>query len=745
MSALGELKLEEGTFFDFVTHHPSTAAVTDADSGPTAEVFEDATDTTVVALTVTKRTSKTGNYRCPVTAAAADGFEVGKTYNVVASATVNSIAGKGIIGRFKVRARGKDDLAFPATSGRSMVVDAAGLVDANMVKAGPTGSGTAQTARDIGASVLLSPGTGTGQLSITSGVVGADMVQVSGDSAVADLIEALFDGTAGPVAAQGISDKGIAQSVSGDEVVIRAAAAFGDDTLRGQTLAMLGSDQGYWQSRVIASNVGATDTVTLDEAYEVEPTGTLSYFIFMTAPGSAAGGLDAAGVRAAVGLASANLDTQLGDLPTNAELATSQASADDATLAAIAALNNLNAAGVRAAVGLASANLDTQLADLPTNAELATSQAGADDATLAAIAALNNLSAAQVNAEVDTALADIHLDHLLAATYDPASKPGAADALLNELVESDGGVARFTANALEEAPSGTGASAASIVAAMFTEDTGETEGDAVPGSVVYEIVQNAGGGGGLDAAGVRAAVGLASANLDTQLADLPTNAELATSQAAADDATIAAIAALNNLSIANVRTAVGLASANLDTQLAALPTAVENASQVRTELGTELGRLDAAISTRSTVTTAQVNAEADTALADVGLTSVVTGRVDAAISTRATPAQVATELGTYDAPTKAELDAAVASLNDVSAADVLSQVQSALTATVADSVPADGTRPSIAQGIYMITQFMLERQVSGTTLLVKKPDGTTTLLTLTLGDATSPTSITRAS
>lgn len=42
-----------------------------------------------------------------------------------------------------------DDLAFPATSGRSMVVDAAGLVDANMVKAGPTGTGTAQTAGDI--------------------------------------------------------------------------------------------------------------------------------------------------------------------------------------------------------------------------------------------------------------------------------------------------------------------------------------------------------------------------------------------------------------------------------------------------------------------------------------------------------------------------------------------------------------------------------------------------------------------
>ncbi len=71
-----------------------------------------------------------------------------------------------------------DDLAFPATSGRSMVVDASGLVDANMVKLGPSGSGTAQTARDVGASVLLSTGTGTGQIDFTSGVVKSNMVQI---------------------------------------------------------------------------------------------------------------------------------------------------------------------------------------------------------------------------------------------------------------------------------------------------------------------------------------------------------------------------------------------------------------------------------------------------------------------------------------------------------------------------------------------------------------------------------------
>lgn len=62
----------------------------------------------------------------------------------------------------------------------------------------------------------------------------------------------------------------------------------------------------------------------------------------------------------------------------------------------------------------------------------------------------NTITTAQVNTEVDTALADIHLDHLFQTNYDPAAKPGSPTALLNELIESDGGVSRFTANALEQ-------------------------------------------------------------------------------------------------------------------------------------------------------------------------------------------------------------------------------------------------------------------------------------------------------
>jgi hypothetical protein len=103
---------------------------------------------------------------------------------------------------------------------------------------------------------------------------------------------------------------------------------------------------------------------------------------------------------AGAGLTALATQTSVNDLPTNSELATALASADDAVLAAIGLLNNLSSAGaqsaaaaalaaygaatgadvaalndlsaadVRAAVGLAAANLDAQLTDLPTGAEL---------------------------------------------------------------------------------------------------------------------------------------------------------------------------------------------------------------------------------------------------------------------------------------------------------------------------------------------------------------------------------------
>jgi hypothetical protein len=62
----------------------------------------------------------------------------------------------------------------PQTTTGQLSVDANGRVDVIKI------AGTTQTARDIGASVLLSSGTGTGQLDFTSGVVKANATQILG-------------------------------------------------------------------------------------------------------------------------------------------------------------------------------------------------------------------------------------------------------------------------------------------------------------------------------------------------------------------------------------------------------------------------------------------------------------------------------------------------------------------------------------------------------------------------------------
>lgn len=86
----------------------------------------------------------------------------------------------------------------------------------------------------------------------------------------------------------------------------------------------------------------------------------------------------------------------------------------------------------------------------------------------------------------------------------------------------------------------------------------------------------------------------------------------------------------------------------------------------------------------------------------------------------------------------------IAALENISAAEVNAEVVDVLrTDTIPDSIAADGSASTIAQAIYLMLQFLTEKAVSGTTVTVNKPDGTTALATFTLDDGTSPTSITR--
>lgn len=100
------------------------------------------------------------------------------------------------------------------------------------------------------------------------------------------------------------------------------------------------------------------------------------------------------------------------------------------------------------------------------------------------------------------------------------------------------------------------------------------------------------------------------------------------------------------------------------------------------------------------------------------------------LDSTAVQSAAAAALTAYDPPTKAEVDTAVAGL---------------LTTQMAESYNADGTAPTLAQSLFVVMQRLTESSISGTSVTVKRLDGSTTAYTLTLNDATTPTSSTRAS
>ncbi|RVC72658.1 hypothetical protein EN745_34050, partial [Mesorhizobium sp. M4A.F.Ca.ET.022.05.2.1] len=164
------------------------------------------------------------------------------------------------------------------TAGRTATVDANGRVDLGSI------GGTAQTARDIGASVLLSSGTGTGQVSLTAGIAAVNVTQ--------------FGGAAGTFA-------------SGRPEVNTTHAA--------------GT---AWNSGAITANTFAAGAITaakfaanaLDAVWSTATRVLTAGTNIVLAKGTGVTGfndLDAAGVRGAVGMASANLDTQLSTLSGN--------------------------------------------------------------------------------------------------------------------------------------------------------------------------------------------------------------------------------------------------------------------------------------------------------------------------------------------------------------------------------------------------------------------------------------------
>lgn len=120
---------------------------------------------------------------------------------------------------------------------------------------------------------------------------------------------------------------------------------------------------------------------------------------------------------------------------------------------------------------------------------------------------------------------------------------------------------------------------------------------------------------------------------------------------------------------------------------------------------------------------AQVNAEADQALAD------------------------------YDGPTNTEMLSAFSALNNLAAGAAMTLTAGERNAIAdaylarslgTEAVSADGAVPTVAQAFFEMLSLLGEFSISGTTITCKKRDGSTVLFTSTLDSATAPTSRTRA-
>ena len=409
----------------------------------------------------------------------------------------------------------------------------------------------------IGASEIADGGitsTEFGTGAITATVIAADAIGASelaadaigaSEIAAGAIAEDAYDTTAGSFKPLGIIDQGTAQSATATTVVLRSAAAFGDDTILGATIVACGSTQGYCQSGVITDYVNSTDTATV-ATWGVTPSGTVTYYVFGTAPSSGGGGgLDAAGVRAAIGLASANLDTQLTAIDDYV----------DTEVAAI--LDDTGTSGVQIPAGeIVAATFGAGAIDA---AAIATDAIGAAEIAASAIGASEIADGGITSTEFGTGAitATVIAADAIGASELAADAIGASEIAAGAIAEDayDTTAGSFKPLGIIDQGTAQSATATTVVlrsAAAFGDDTilgativacGSTQGYCQSGVItdyvnstdtatvatwgvtpsgtvtyyVFGTAPSSGGGGGLDAAGVRAAIGLASANLDTQL------------------------------------------------------------------------------------------------------------------------------------------------------------------------------------------------------------------------------------
>lgn len=691
MKHLGDFDAASVLHTKFTTYRPSTGAVFTLGGTPVVSVYKDGSltqSTAGITLTV-DFDGLTGLHHLAIDTSA-DGtfYSAGSHFEaVITTGTVDSVSVVGsCVASFSIR---KDSALKATVAGRTLDVSAGGEAGIDWANVGSPTTAVNLSATNIDVDQVVA--SVSGAVGSVTGAVGSVTGNVGGN----------VNGSVASVGANGISAASLAAD-AGTELGTAVWATTTRELTSGTNI-------------VLAKGVGVTGF----------------------------NDLDAAGVRGAVGLAAANLDTQIGTLATGANLATVAGYLDTEIAAILADTNELqtdwanggrldlilDARASQASVDTIDTNVDAILVD--------TAEIGAAGAGLTALASAANL--ATLTGYVDTEVAAIKattdkLDATLELSSDgqiftaaalqqvPAvtvpTAADVADAVWDEPIASHAAVSGSTAEALNAAGASgdpwvtalpgaytagqagyllgtnldatvssraTAADLATVAGYLDTEVAAiKAVTDKLDGTLELSsdgqiftaaALQNAPSSSGLDAAGVRAAIGLASANLDTQLADLPTNAELSTALASSDDAVLAVLGTPAGASLAADVAAVqadtndiqgrlpaALISGRIDATVGAMQANVMTAAAAAADLTTEL---QSGLATASALTTVEGKIDTiDTVVDAILVDTAEIGVAGAGLTALASAANLATVAGYLDteiAAIKAKTDALPAS------------------------------------------------------------------------------------
>lgn len=393
-------------------------------------------------------------------------------------------------------------VSFVAAAFRIMAAEAsAGVPAVNATHIG----GTSQTGRDIGASVLISSGTGTGQLSVTSGVVASSVSSMGANTLTASALatDAVNEIQSGLATASALATaQADLDTITGTDGVTLAttqanyapataaalATAQADlDTITGSDGVTLATTQGnYAPATAAALATAQTDLDTLTGTDGVTlATSQPNYAPYTGTPPTAAAIADQVWEEA--------IADHSGTGGSTAEQLAAAGAAGDPWSTALPGAYGAGTAG-----NILGNNLDAPISDVPTAAENR-AEMDSNSTQLAAIVADTN--------------------ELQTDDYPTTLATLATAAELAKVPKSDG-TATWNATAL-----------------------GSIQSEATDALNAYDPP-------------TRAELTTDTNSVLTAVGDVPTNSELATALAAADDAVLAAIAALNNLSAAEVNAEV---------------------------------------------------------------------------------------------------------------------------------------------------------------------------------------------